>query len=203
MLSPPQLPLSCQSCPGDPQTSHRAISLFTPSSNSPLGVHFLSLCLGLPACPVDPMVLPSICPTLWAGPGTGCPAAPQGGAVFRSECRKGCVWQPDQWGWRGWPVPTLCVPPTGGAAGHALGGRPQGRVQRGAHGCVLCAPPGRGWGEIPGVGQGLLLTQAGADVPVAVGAGALALCMSCRPPAPLLSLAISVITPPSAPFKHN
>lgn len=48
-------------------------------------------------------------------------------------------------------MPTQCVPPTGGVTGHALGGRPQGRVQRGAHSCLLCAPTGRGWGGNPGV----------------------------------------------------
>ena len=97
---------------------------------------------------------------------------------------------------------TWRVPPTGGAAGHALGGWSQGRVQRGAHSCVLCASPGRGRGRNPGVwpwgwatlssvlgglalghgrdfGQqgwlpGKLLTQAGVAMPMAIAAGALA-----------------------------
>ena len=99
-------------------------------------------------------------------------------------------------------MPTWRVPPAGGAAGHALGGWSQRRVQRGAHSCVLCASPGRGRGRNPGVwpwgwatvssvlgglalghgrdfGQqgwllGKLLTQAGVAMPMVIAAGALA-----------------------------
>lgn len=49
----------------------------------------------------------------------------------------------------GQPVPTPPLPPTGSAARHALGGRSQGRVQCGAHSCVVRAPAGTGWDENP------------------------------------------------------
>lgn len=69
----------------------------------------------------------------------GCPAAPSGHDVAMARAM---AWPCGLMHVGGKALPTPPLPPTGGAAGHALGGRSQGCVQCGANSCVFRAPPG-------------------------------------------------------------